>query len=145
MPRNKLCIVFFLCMALLLMSQSCYAQKGRSKKNANTVRNASPSIKLDKTYFDFGEIEEGSNGEVVFEVVNEGNGLLMINSVKTSCGCVLADYSTNGLMHNEKGYIKIRYNTNIVGEIKRSVVVNTNDEKNPKIVLRLIGEVVKKK
>ena len=47
-------------------------------------------------------------------------------------------------MHNEKGYIKIRYNTNIVGEIKRSVVVNTNDSKRPKIVLRIIGNVVKK-
>lgn len=144
MIKNKIYITSILCMALLLMSFGGYAQRSSSKKKTSVSRSTKPSMKLDKAYYDFGEIEEGSNGEVVFEVVNEGDGLLMINSVKTSCGCVLAEYSSNGLMHNEKGYIKIRYNTNIVGEIKRSVVVNTNDSKRPKIVLRIIGNVVKK-
>ncbi len=144
MFRNKIYITFILCMALLLMSLGGYAQKSSLKKRTAVAHKTKPSVKLDKTYYDFGEIEEGSNGEVVFEVVNEGDGLLMIKSVKTSCGCVLTEYSTNGLMHNEKGYIKIRYNTNIVGEIKRSVVVNTNDVNKPRIVLRLIGNVVNK-
>lgn len=101
--------------------------------------------KFDKNYYDFGQIRQGESGEVVFELENQGGGLLNVTSVKTSCGCVLVDYSRHGLMRNEKGYIRVKYNTNIIGEIKRSVVVTTNDENNPKIVLRLIGEVVENK
>lgn len=141
-------IIVFICyVALILMFSHCYAQ-GRKQQNNSVVSEVQKGrviAKFDKNYYDFGQITQGESGEVVFELENQGGGLLNITSVKTSCGCVLVDYSHHGLMHNEKGYIRVKYNTNIVGEIKRSVVVTTNDEKSPKIVLRLIGEVVENK
>ncbi len=139
-------IVFICCVALILMSSHSYAQGRKQKSNVDSnVQEGGVVAKFDKNYYDFGQIRQGESGEVVFELENQGGGLLNIMSVKTSCGCVLVDYSHHGLMHNEKGYIKVKYNTNIVGEIKRSVVVTTNDEKKSKIVLRLIGEVVENK
>lgn len=128
------------------MPYNGYSQKNKDGKKAKQeqVKNGKPELKVDRTCHDFGKIEEGSNGETEFEIWNSGGGLLTVKDVKTSCGCVLVDYSTNALMHEEKGFVRVRYNTNIVGEIKRSIVVNTNDENNPKTVLYLIGEVVKK-
>ncbi|MDO5760466.1 MAG: DUF1573 domain-containing protein [Bacteroidota bacterium] len=136
-------IGFIWCMALILMSSVCEAQNQKQDE-----REAKESIveevcaKFDKNYYDFGQIKRGEDGEVVFELENVGGGLLNITSVKTSCGCVLVDYSRQGLMHNEKGYIKVRYNTNVIGEIKRSVIVSTNDKNNSKVVLRLIGKII---
>lgn len=124
----------------------CCAQNVKqSDKTIGKTQGGKVIAKFDKNYYDFGQIRQGESGEVVFELENQGGGLLNVTSVKTSCGCVLVDYSRHGLMRNEKGYIRVKYNTNIIGEIKRSVVVTTNDENNSKIVLRLIGEVVENK
>lgn len=139
-------IVFICYVALILMPLLCCAQNVKqSNKAIGKTQGGKVIARFDKNYYDFGQIRQGESGEVVFELENQGGGLLNVTSVKTSCGCVLVDYSRHGLMRNEKGYIRVKYNTNIIGEIKRSVVVTTNDEDNPKIVLRLIGEVVENK
>ncbi|MBR1769457.1 MAG: DUF1573 domain-containing protein [Bacteroidales bacterium] len=140
--KKYIIISFILYVALLLMFPFVCVLGAEKNETSTEDR---PVISVNKNYHDFGQIAEGGNGEVVFEIENKGGGLLIIESVKTSCGCLIVDYSSRGLMKNEKGYIKVRYNTNIVGEIMRSVVINSNDENNPKIVLRLVGEVVKSK
>ncbi len=135
-------LVYF--MALILLSSFGYAQSKDSHKDSMESNIKEVIAKFDKNYHDFGQVYQGGNGEAVFEIENQGGGLLQINSVKTSCGCLVVDYSHQGLMHKEKGFVRVSYNTNIIGEIKRSVVVNTNDKENPKIILRLVGEVISK-
>jgi hypothetical protein len=104
-----------------------------------------PKISFDKIFYDYGDIEQGGNGEVVFTVKNEGDGNLVLYSVLASCGCTVVEYSSDAIEPNKTSEIKVKYNTNIVGEIKRSITVTCNDEQKPRTVLLLIGNVVLKK
>jgi hypothetical protein len=102
-------------------------------------------ISFDKTSYDYGEIEQGGNGEAIFKVTNLGDGNLVLYSVLASCGCTVVEYSKEPISPKDTAEIKVKYNTNIVGEIKRSVTVTCNDEQNPRTVILLTGNVVLKK
>jgi hypothetical protein len=57
---------------------------------------------------------------------------------------MLVKWSKDPIMPNQKGTIKVAYNTNIIGDIKRSITVSTNDQSQSRIVLILTGKVLAK-
>ncbi|MBQ9253205.1 MAG: DUF1573 domain-containing protein [Bacteroidales bacterium] len=157
-------ILSLIALALLLMAGDLYAQnndsshkktnpvksfinnlKGNKAENKTENNQTTPKISIDKTYFDYGQVSQGGNGVAEFSVTNIGGGELVIEDIKVSCGCVVVEFDSSPIKPNETKTIKVKYNTNIVGEIKRSIVIKSNDNQNPKIVLRLTGEVVNNK
>ena len=122
----------------------CFISVITFKANAQTnLANSQPKIVFEQTSYDYGLIFAGDNGEVSFNFKNEGKSPLIINNVVSSCGCTVAKWSKDPVMPNQSGSIKVTYNTNIIGDIKRSITVTTNDPKLSRIVLILTGKVVK--
>lgn len=109
----------------------------------NTRDLRKPNIEFENTYYDYGIIFEGSEEIAIFKLKNKGNSPLVISNIETSCGCIMANWPKDPILPNQKGEIEIEYNTNIIGEIKRSVLVNTNDIDKQKIVLLLTGKIEK--
>lgn len=119
-------------MALLLsIGELCQAQ------TKNT-----PIAEFDMVSYDFGEILQGKETEVIFTVTNKGDIPLIIEDINVSCGCMLIDWAKDPILPGQSSKIIVKYNTNIVGSIKRSIVVNTNDRRNDRILLMLTGDVV---
>ena len=120
--------------------------KNKAKKNKTcTLRYQELSeqkIVFEKTFFDYGEIYVGREGIATFNFHNEGGKDLFIKDIETSCGCLDVSFDKKAIKPGQISQIKIRYNTNIVGEIKRSITVISNDVTNPRITLLLTGEVV---
>jgi len=131
----KLSSLTYLLCCLVVITDNVNAQTNNS--------NSKPNIVFEKTSHDYGVIFAGDNGEVVFNFKNEGNTPLVINNVVASCGCTVPKWSKNPIMPKQSGDIKIEYNTNIIGDIKRSITVSTNDPDKPRIVLILTGKIVK--
>ena len=97
--------------------------------------------KFDKLSHDFGEIGKGEEAVAIFTITNQGQAPLVIENVKVSCGCTVAKWNNEPVMPQDATQIKVSYNSNIVGEIKRSVVVKTNDRKQKRTLLLITGEV----
>ena len=76
--------------------------------------------------YNFGKIEKNKPVTASFELKNTSMVPLVINSVKASCGCTVADYPKKPLMPGEVSYIKVTYNTKNVGIFSKSITVNTN-------------------
>lgn len=131
----KLSSLTYLLCCLVVITDNVNAQTNNSNSN--------PNIVFEKTSHDYGVIFAGDNGEVVFNFKNEGNTPLVINNVVASCGCTVPKWSKNPIMPKQSGDIKVEYNTNIIGDIKRSITVSTNDPDKPRIVLILTGKIVK--
>ncbi|MDD2489417.1 MAG: DUF1573 domain-containing protein [Bacteroidales bacterium] len=131
----KLSSLTYLLCCLVVITDNVNAQTNNS--------NSKPNIVFEKTSHDYGVIFAGDNGEVVFNFKNEGNTPLVINNVVASCGCTVPKWSKNPIMPKQSGDIKVEYNTNIIGDIKRSITVSTNDPDKPRIVLILTGKIVK--
>lgn len=97
--------------------------------------------KFDKLSHDFGEIEKGEEAVAIFTITNQGQAPLVVENVKVSCGCTIVKWNSEPVMPQDTIQIKVSYNSNIVGEIKRSVVVKTNDHKRKRTLLLITGDV----
>ncbi|MBP1644609.1 MAG: hypothetical protein H6Q16_184 [Bacteroidetes bacterium] len=132
---NYSLVVYFFCF-LVVISINANAQKNRV--------NTQPKITFETTSHNYGVIFAGDDGEVDFNFKNEGKSPLIISNVVSSCGCTIVKWSKDPVMPNQTGTIKVAYNTNIIGDIKRSITVSTNDQSQNRIVLILTGKVVAK-
>ena len=83
----------------------------------------------------------GGPGEFQFWFINDGNEPLIISMVKTSCGCLVPSYyPKDPIKPGERNVIKIRYDTNRVGPINKTVSVSTNASDYP-VTLRVLGSI----
>ncbi|MFZ0456089.1 MAG: DUF1573 domain-containing protein [Ignavibacteriaceae bacterium] len=119
------------------------------KFNGNVVSDKSLLGENPKIYFpeithDFGKVENGKVVDYIFKFVNQGNSVLNIQDIKTSCGCTAALVSSKTVKPGEDGTIKVELNTKgHTGKMVRTVTVKSNDPKAPTSTLTIFAEVVK--
>ena len=64
---------------------------------------------VEKTH-DFGTVYEKDGKKVtVFELQNNGKQTVVISNVNTSCGCMVADYTKQGIRPGEKAKVKVTF------------------------------------
>ncbi|QYA25522.1 DUF1573 domain-containing protein [Gramella sp. MT6] len=90
---------------------------------------------------DYGEIKKGSDGLRVFEVKNIGDAPLVIEDVKSSCGCTVPKKPDAPIMPGETGEIQVKYDTKRVGPIRKTVTVYSNSDE-PVKALKIKGAVI---
>ncbi|MGB0366781.1 MAG: DUF1573 domain-containing protein [Flavobacteriaceae bacterium] len=101
-----------------------------------------PAIEFTTQVVDYGEIEKGSDGVRVFEFINSGNQPLIISKVYSSCGCTIPKKPEAPIAPGEKGEIQVKYDTNRVGPIRKTITVNSNAESTPIVSLKIKGTVL---
>jgi len=89
-------------------------------------------IEFKSETIDYGEIMKGSDGVRVFEFTNVGDAPLVITDVKSSCGCTVPKKPEEPVMPGETGEIEVKYNTTIVGPIRKTVTVYSNADESTK-------------
>lgn len=102
-----------------------------------------PYILFEKTIYDYGTLEYGSDATYNFEFINAGKTPLVITKCEPSCGCTVADWSKEPIKKNGKGTIKVRYNTTLAGAFAKTITVVSNAQNSP-VVLTIQGKVKKK-
>lgn len=90
---------------------------------------------------DYGEIKKGSDGVRIFEFTNTGDAPLVIEDVKSSCGCTVPTKPEKPILPGETGKIEVKYDTNRVGPIRKTVTVYSNSEE-PVKALKIKGTVI---
>ncbi len=114
--------------------------KAQDVENKEVPANGA-KITFTETEHNYGTIIKGGNGDCEFTFKNEGNEPLILSNVKASCGCTTPSYTQKPVMPGETGTIKVHYNTNNVGGFSKTVTVTSNAVDNPRVVLRIKGNV----
>ena len=99
-------------------------------------------FKFDEETIDYGKIEKASNGERTFVFTNTGDQPLIIQKIKSSCGCTVPKKPSGPVMPGEKGEIKVSYDTKRVGGFSKSITITSN-AKNALKVIKIKGFVNK--
>lgn len=116
------------------------------KSVAKDFKDNLPKLKLDKTEYDFGNVEEGKLVETKIGFKNIGKSELIISDVKTSCGCTAVLLSSKKLKPNEKGNLRIELDTNgREGKLTRTIIIYSNDPEGPNQVITLKANILKRK
>ena len=121
---------------LMLCTFSLFAQTSKT-----TVKE---TIVFDKTVYDYGTITQGADGNCEFKFTNKGKEPLILSNVTSSCGCTVPQWPKEPIAPGKSGSIKVKYDTNRIGMINKTITVNANAI-NANIVLTIKGTVTAKK
>jgi hypothetical protein len=99
---------------------------------------------LDSTK-DFGKIQEGQKLEVSFRFKNTGNKPLVIEKVQPSCGCTVAEQSTEPIAPGAEGQVKASFNSEgRTGVNHKTLFVTANTKGSQSHSLQFVVQVEKK-
>lgn len=106
-----------------------------------------PQLTVATAQLDLGDVP---NGEIVTRDVplqNEGDNVLVVENISTSCGCTSATLDTMQLAPGESGMLHIELDTGahgpeLTGPMVRQVFINSNDPVQPELIVELAVNVI---
>jgi len=102
-----------------------------------------PKISVKNPTFNFGSRDSGEVIEHTFTLTNNGDGTLLIDKVKTNCGCTVAQLSTQSIPPGETAEVKVKLNLHrLKGRQNRIALVQSNDPSAPNLKLAMVGNAV---
>lgn len=122
----------------LIMTFAALAQNATPQAGENP--NA-PVITFDKTTHDYGTVVKGGDGTCEFKFKNTGLEPLILSNVQSSCGCTVPEWPREPLLKGKSASIKVKYDTNRVGPINKTITVLSN-AKGSAVQLKIVGNVV---
>lgn len=103
---------------------------------------AGPRATFEVLSHDFGDIPDTESVTHHFKFRNTGQGLLMIDHVKSTCHCTAGEIKIHDYLPGEGGAIDVTYDpTTRRGPQAREVTVYTNDPVTPMVVLKITANV----
>ena len=99
-----------------------------------TIASYAQEFKFDTETIDYGKIDKGADGIRTFTFTNIGDQPLIIKDIKSSCGCTIPEKPKKPILPNQKGSIKVSYNTNITGGFSKSITILSNVKKERTVV-----------
>ena len=115
---------------------------GLAKAQEETVKDNGngPEIEFEKLVHDYGQIYQGENGECEFVFKNTGKAELVLTNCRSSCGCTVPSWPKDPIAPGKKAVIKVKYNTQRIGQINKTITVESNAV-NDRVVLKITGNV----
>ena len=98
-------------------------------------------IEFENQTIDYGTIEKGADGVRVFKFKNTGDAPLIVTKVKSTCGCTVPKKPEEPIMPGMTGEIEVKYDTNRVMPIRKTITVTSNAE-TPTVALKIKGNVI---
>src|SRR5574344_133116 len=130
--------LLFLSLFVAMAMGSINAQNATESQN----RISGPRIEFNDLVHNYGQIKKGGDGNCQFTFTNNGNEPLILSNVKASCGCTSPSWPKDPIMPGQSSTIKVHYDTNRLGGFTKTVTVTSNAADNPRLVLKIKGNVV---
>ena len=100
-----------------------------------------PKIEFESLEINYGKISKGDNGIRIFKFTNVGSKPLIINKVYSSCGCTIPKKPSSPIGPGQGDEIQVKYDTNRVGPIRKTITVLSNAINSPTMSLTITGNV----
>ncbi len=104
---------------------------------------AAPELQVPEAMFDFGEVFQGDKVLHVYEFTNQGDEALLIDRVRSSCGCTAVLVSDKNLPPGGKGELQANFDSSrFRGAVSKTIYLYSNDPVRPVMQLQLQGKVL---
>ncbi len=122
---------------ILLLLVSC------TPKNEKEAISAGQELYFAEATYDFGEMMEDGPGIHKIEFKNIGEEPVVINRVRSSCGCTIPSWPKAPIEPGATGEIEVEYNTALVGPFRKTVYIYSTAVNTP-VKIMIKGEVLPK-
>ncbi|MCP4365848.1 MAG: DUF1573 domain-containing protein [Planctomycetes bacterium] len=107
-----------------------------SGQGLTTETRKAPRISFEEDTHHFGDVYRGDKVSHSFVFENIGSDDLVIENVKTSCGCTVAAPTRESIPPGTTARIEITLRTgSFRGDISKTITVSSNDSENPSYIL----------
>jgi hypothetical protein len=96
---------------------------------------------LTETDHDFGELRHGATARFVFKFQNTLSGPIVLETVRTTCGCTAAEWTEAPIEPGQTGEVVIEFDANKSGAFRKKITVFFDKQRKPE-VLWIEGEVM---
>lgn len=127
--------IILLLVSVLTITVSCV------NPNEQQAKKSGQEIYFAQSTYDYGEIAEGSDGLYNINFKNLGENAIVINRVRSSCGCTIPSWPRNPIEPGEEAEIQVKYNTALRGSFMKSVYVYSTAANSP-VKLTIKGKVI---
>ena len=101
-----------------------------------------PKIVFEKLVHDFGQLKPEAEVTYDFNFKNEGDGVLEIQNVRSSCGCTVVVPDKRSLAPGESSFLKVRYHAGRgAGMVEKKITVYNNDPKQSALILTITAAI----
>jgi hypothetical protein len=102
---------------------------------------------LDTATLELGDMPNGQIAEREVAVRNNGDALLVVDTVTTSCGCTTALLEPMTLAPGESGTLRIAFDSgahgpDLRGPLMREVMIASNDPATPEAVVQVKANIL---
>ena len=117
---NKIIFILFLASSLFMLA--CNNSKTKDELSSDLINNpvsadnkgdksSLPKFKFVTQEHDFGNVLEGVKVAYKFKFTNVGGSDLIINQVKTSCGCTVSRFPKTPIKPGESNFIELTFDS----------------------------------
>jgi hypothetical protein len=142
MPKNI--IIFILIVVVIILGSVLVFSNIQNNPSSTTQNNSGPQprILVSEEEWDFGKVTQGEKPAHIFIVKNEGEGDLIIESLKESCACIEVSISITRIQPGELAELKVIYDTtDYVGKDEKHIHIYSNDPQVPEKRINLYVEI----
>ncbi len=115
-------IYFLIITVVILAFSSCNNGKSNDNLSADLINNpisadksgdesSLPIFEFKTTEYDFGNVIEGVKVAYKFKFKNVGGSDLIINQVKTTCGCTVSRFPKKAIKPGESNFVEITFDS----------------------------------
>lgn len=101
--------------------------------------NPQPEIAIQDDFFDFGSVGPTEVVQHDFVIANLGQAPLTISRAYTTCGCTTADFTASVIPPGKVSIITMIYDAGLHDArgqtVRRGIIIENNDPKNPQVEL----------
>ena len=133
--RGKLISVGIAVLLLHMMLPGC------SDQSEDKAKKQGEELWFDEYVHNYGQIAVGSDGSWTFTFKNVGENAIVINRVRSTCGCTVPDWPHEPIESGAAGEITVKYNTATSGTFLKSLFVYSTAANSP-VKLQIKGKVV---
>jgi hypothetical protein len=126
---------------IILLSIILFTAVSCTEKSGKKPDKKAAKIEFKDTGHDFGEIKYGGNGSCDFIFKNTGKSPLVVDNVKSTCGCTVPEWTKEPVPSSGTGKIRVMYDTHRVGAFSKTLIVSSNASNSP-IRLFIKGKVL---
>jgi hypothetical protein len=113
------------------------------KNSEEKAKSSGQELFFAETTYNFGEMMENGPGTFKIEFKNKGDQPIIINRVRSSCGCTIPSWPKEPVAPEQTGEIEVKYNTALTGSFMKSVYIYSTAENSP-VKLMVKGKVIPK-
>jgi hypothetical protein len=126
---------------LLLFALGLITLGAMAQPDAKPLGGSGPMISVDKESHDYGTVKAGADGTCTFVVTNTGDAPLILTQCAASCGCTVPQCDQAPIKPGASTTITVKYDTQRVGPINKSVTIHSNATNTPSKVVTIKGTV----